>query len=432
MSQRPHTPIVPPRATSAEAAAKQLYFWRTTAVAALILVVILAVLNWVVRRSPPAPAAVTENVVGAASTSIATPRLMPWGRLLTESIIMERPDGLFSDPDVYFETGLPWRFGKSPKETVTKLLQEAGLPSAPRAWLLDGANWQLQGDEIVVVPPSELLFNLTADSRACIYSFLAQIPGNRFKNDPFKIATNLAPMWFEDAGVSVETERLIRSLTYRRGPMVCFSDLGLLADRIPTTERRAVLKALSRLPAQRAFLRIEHGDDLGAVANYWAAAGRMPDMLPLLDSLRHSPDGGRVDLAYLLPRFCRERLYTFPDHATQLDAGAVDCFWTALNFFRYPPEQRFIDVASRMGYLRDQYEVHVGEPALGDIMAFYNTKDEPVHACVYIAGDLVFTKNGATVFSPWLLMSYRDMLAYYSVDAEPKMRVLRARKSPQS
>jgi len=409
-------------------------FWRTTALATLLLVVILALANWLIRRTqsaPPAGGAGVPEVV-AIGTTAAGSQSMPWGRLVTERIIMERPDRLFSEPDIYFETAVPWLFGETPMEVIEQLFNEAGLEEAPRAWLLNRENWKVDRGTLAIAPPGELLFQLSAETRGRIYSFLAQIPGNRFKNDPFKIATNLAPAWFADSGVSRETERLIRSLTYQRGPMVCFSDPGLLADRIPAAERRPVLKALSRLPAQRAFLRIEHADDLGAVTNYWAAGGRVSSMLPLLDSLRHSATGGRIDLAYLLPRFCRERLYTFPDHATQQDADSVDCFWTALNFFRYPPEQPFIDVASRLRYLEDHYVVHTGEPALGDILAFYNARQEPIHACVYIAGDLVFTKNGATVFSPWLLMSYRDMLASYSVDAEPAMRILRARKLPAS
>ncbi len=345
---------------------------------------------------------------------------------------MERPDRLFTDVDVYFEAGLPWVFDPTPFEAIEKLVKTAGLNPVARDWLLDRKNWQTDSGGILIVPPNELLMELSPAARSTIYGFLAQIPGNRFKNDPFKIPTRFASDWFTDSGVSPATERLIRGLTYQRGPMLCFSDLGLLADRIPVEERRAVLRALSRMPAVRAFLQIEHGDDLSLLTSYWSAGGRIPSMLPLLDSLRHSAYGGRIDLSYLLPRFCRERLYTFPDPAAPPDSGAVDCFWTVLNFFRYPPEQPFIDVASRMRYLKDNYEVVTGEPSLGDIMAFYDSNEAPVHACVYIAGDLVFTKNGATNFSPWVLMTYRDMLDHYSMDGAPTLRILRARKRATS
>lgn len=341
---------------------------------------------------------------------------------------MERPDRLFSQPDAYFEAGRPWRFGETPFEAVEQLFRDSGLTAKDLAWLLDRANWQVNAGVVQITPPSDLLFHLSPGARGRIYSFLAQIPGNLFKNDPFKISTNYAAQWFQDSGVSKETEQLIRSLTYRRGPMVCFSDPGLLADRIPVGERRPVLKALSRMPAQRAFLHIEPGDDLRAVTNYWSAGGRVSEMLPLLDSLRQSNTGGRIDLAYLLPRFCSERLFTFPDPATQPDADLVDCFWTALNFFRYPPEQRFLDVPSRLRHVQTQYHVHPDEPRFGDMLALYDARQEPLHACVYVAGDIVFTKNGATVFSPWVLMSYRDMLDYYSMDGTPTMRVLRVKQ----
>jgi hypothetical protein len=379
------------------------------------------------------PPAASADVTKTETSVAETPRgLMPWGRLQIEQITLERPDRLFGDVDAYFETTVPWDFGETPLASIAGLFKSIELAESQRAWLLDEGNWKVEEGARLITPPIELLLNLTPSGRSQIYSFLARIPGNPFKNDPFKIATNFAHAWFVDAGVGVETERLIRSLTYLRGPMLCFSDPGLLADRIPAGERRPVLKALSRMPAQRAFLRIARGDDLGAVTNYWNTGGRIGSMLPLLDSLRQSPAGGSIDLGYLLPRFCHERLYAFPDRSSNRDADLEDCFWTALNFLRHPPEQRFLDVAARLRYLQDQYVPVNGEPVLGDLLVLYDANQTPIHACVYIAKDVVFTKNGATAFSPWVLMAYRDMFAYYSMDEVPTMKALRSRKRPES
>jgi hypothetical protein len=40
------------------------------------------------------------------------------------------------------------------------------------------------------------------------------------------------------------------------------------------------------------------------------------------------------------------------------------------------------------------------------------------HAAVYIADDLVFSKNGISSMSPWTLMSIDDVKAYYKSSSE--------------
>jgi len=36
-----------------------------------------------------------------------------------------------------------------------------------------------------------------------------------------------------------------------------------------------------------------------------------------------------------------------------------------------------------------------------------------IHMCVYIADDVVFTKNGASLVAPWTLMKLPEMLKVY-------------------
>ena len=37
-----------------------------------------------------------------------------------------------------------------------------------------------------------------------------------------------------------------------------------------------------------------------------------------------------------------------------------------------------------------------------------------IHSCVYIADNIVFTKNGSASSSPWILMDLEDVIAFYS------------------
>jgi cell wall-associated NlpC family hydrolase len=52
---------------------------------------------------------------------------------------------------------------------------------------------------------------------------------------------------------------------------------------------------------------------------------------------------------------------------------------------------------------------------LGDTIFLATRDGVPVHAAVYIADDIVFTKNGGSLTQPWILMHMQDMLDTYAV-----------------
>ena len=49
----------------------------------------------------------------------------------------------------------------------------------------------------------------------------------------------------------------------------------------------------------------------------------------------------------------------------------------------------------------------------GDILLLMNDRNEIKHSAVYLADDLVFTKNGNNYRQPWMLMHIPDLLATY-------------------
>ena len=49
--------------------------------------------------------------------------------------------------------------------------------------------------------------------------------------------------------------------------------------------------------------------------------------------------------------------------------------------------------------------------------------------CVYLADEVVFTKNGRDKIEPWVLMKLPDMLAWYKAKEPVQVAVYRARKS---
>ena len=54
----------------------------------------------------------------------------------------------------------------------------------------------------------------------------------------------------------------------------------------------------------------------------------------------------------------------------------------------------------------------------GDIILFGKSEHEILHAAVFIADDIVFTKNGSLESRPWMLMHLDQMKEYYPIPKE--------------
>jgi len=135
----------------------------------------------------------------------------------------------------------------------------------------------------------------------------------------------------------------------------------------------------------------------------------------LLDSLRRVEGGAVLDLLHVLPRFMRQRLYTYPPTVDATTAARQDCFWTAFNIFNDEPDDRYADMNYAAEVLQTEYR-HIASPSqLGDLVFLATEDGTAVHAATYIADDIVFTKNGAMYTQPWILMRQDDMVAIYSI-----------------
>lgn len=403
--------------------------WRAAAVICFGVTVLLAGYNVrlreaAARTSQPTQPILDVSRVPSANDGVVLPA---WGRLETERITLERPDRLLRNVPGYYQA-YPWLFAHASKQQLEELFAGAGLPAEQHAWLGNADNWHKLDQGYAILPPDELVLGLPPRARARIYTELSHHPGNPFINDPFFLPATHTNIWFEQTSLSAATVRLVQGLLYPRHGHVCFSDLAAVGRRIPEHERLPLLKMLSRTPAVRAFVRIESQDDLAPLVAYWGSGGNARRLRPLLESLQRNPGGGRLDVVHLLPAFVQDRLFTFPDPDSDPAANIADCFWTALNFPRRTAENRFLDPAYRMEHLSAKYDVVEDGRTFGDILVFYDRAGTAIHACVQVADDVVFTKNGAAAFSPWILMKLSDMTAYYTTDHAPRMVVYRARR----
>ena len=62
----------------------------------------------------------------------------------------------------------------------------------------------------------------------------------------------------------------------------------------------------------------------------------------------------------------------------------------------------------------------------GDVLLLMNEKQEVKHSAVFIADDIVFTKNGNNYRQPWMLMRIPDLLATYP--STPPMKAIYMRR----
>lgn len=132
-------------------------------------------------------------------------------------------------------------------------------------------------------------------------------------------------------------------------------------------------------------------------------------MRPFLESLAKVPQGLSTSVSFFFPTFARMRLYSYPDMSNPELAHRKNCFYTALNFFNETPDYNFLNGDAVIKALRSDYNVVKTNFVFGDVMVFGDSR-QLIHACVYIADDVVFTKNGANYLAPWVLMKRADML----------------------
>ena len=98
-----------------------------------------------------------------------------------------------------------------------------------------------------------------------------------------------------------------------------------------------------------------------------------------------------------------------------------------MNFFQEQPDPRFFSLENTKQVLESDYSKRSDAPIYGDLIMLKDSTGRPVHLCVYLADDVVFTKNGGDCMQPWVLMKIADMRAYYHAKEPAQMTVYRSR-----
>jgi hypothetical protein len=354
----------------------------------------------------------------------------PWGTLVERQIHLERPVEYLTD-----EVSKPqpeiWKFNGLNPDAVKALLAKDGLTAAQIAAACAPDCIREEKPGTMLNPSADFLLSLDAATRGRLYIALAGMNISLYFDYPFIFPGDSIESIYTDPRLNPDDVKLLKRLVYANDGARQLSDYEMLMCQIPTAERRvAMARSLSRQSAVFAGLRITPDTDIDKLASYWGNIPnvRLTNIRPLMEALKALPEGGDLRLYYVMPKFARDRLYTYP-LPSQSGDPIMDCHWTTFNFSSDTPDNRFNENDYAVQYIKKNYYQISAPSQYGDILLLLNDKNEVKHSAVFLADDLVFTKNGNNYRQPWMLMHIPDLLATYP--ATPAMRPVYMRLKTQ-
>jgi hypothetical protein len=357
----------------------------------------------------------------------------PWGELRRSTIGLVAPAAAFAE--VHYADCGKWGFENMDWTAVQKLLVDAQVGAdniaALNAPLIRTIDESTNG--IILEVPDSVRWSLSPQSRDIIYRVLASGMKNMTHTLPLVIPE---PAMLDHLNLNPRLRTGIEKLVFYRGSNHCLIDMDLLATQV---EHPDEMRRLSRQIHSYQVLSVELTRDsvlsTPGIADYWTQhEGKFHENLAKL--FKNSPGLETIDIAHLLPKFGQFLLNTFPDGETSpLNAN---CHWLALNFFRSSIESKFMpsmgenydSTAEAAEDLRLNYDIVNPPYQFGDVLALVAESGEYfelVHTSVYIAEDIVYSKNGMGPKSPFALSTFEAMMMRYTWAAELTIRGYRPR-----
>ena len=338
----------------------------------------------------------------------------PWGDVRVRPVLLHPPADVF-DPDFQLGDG-DWYFENSSASSIGSILRDCGLGEEQIAAVLATLRPVSNATDLLSArPPPEVVLGMDAATRSKLYSRLARLEANFAQAQPFRMSSAHLEEWLGGTDIDPAILAQVRALLWSSGETLLFSDYNLVAARIADPEERVKLqRVLSRKVSLRASLVVPAGLSVRGLAGYWSGGVRGDNQRAILQAAS-AYGGGIVDLIELLPAFARKHLNRFPDPA---DFGNTPpaCHWSTFNFFkRGEPDESFHTAEGVEAELRKNYTRLESAPRFGDVVLLNEPDGSSIHSAVYIADDIVFTKNGPSAATPWVLSTIGEMKAFYPV-----------------
>ena len=339
----------------------------------------------------------------------------PWGELEYFPVFLEAPAHLI-DQFPMPNSRTRWAFPLSKVLELPALFQKAGLPQPFMDALLSPHTMVKDLDMAYLFPPKEQLEAMTPEQRQVVYKELRKYPINEFHTEPVLILSDDVDEWFRTAKIRPELLNKFKQFVYKRGQIMAFSDLpALMSYAVDEAEGKTLMKALTRTRGLMVKLFANERTNIPEIMKYWETGQniRRKDVGPLLQSIVDVKGVDRIDIVHMLPALPRKLLMTYPDISMGKDGIMPDCHWTSLNFFNYDPQPYLLEPHFATSAVLQRFTPIPAPYKFGDILFFLDGVGDAFHSCVYIADDIVFTKNGRNVLSPWVFMKLDDVKKIY-------------------
>ena len=310
------------------------------------------------------------------------------------------------------------------------LFERAGLPQAFVDTLLDPSKQKRQGGILFLSPPTADVEAMTPSMRAGIYPALANIPENIYYHNPVLVTTDTVEEWFRTSTLRPELVKLIEKMTWTRGGCLAFCDVrALLSHAESHTEALQILKMTTRTRAVMAQLELTEVSDIEQIVAYWTIHGgvQQKSIEPIMRSIIELPGTQLLPLSHILPPLARKLLYTYPDSSTRRQTEMPFCHWTSLNFFNYEPDQLLLNLRMATSALLENFSMVSPPYNYGDLLFFIGEQGNAFHSCIYLAGNLVYTKNGENSLRPWMIMTIEDLKKIYLSGEAGKIQGFRSK-----
>lgn len=379
--------------------------------------------------SAPADEIPTTVLTRQRSVEVSPPG--PWGTLEFYQIPLSLP------PEHIPLLRIPsqqtvWRLPLNSSDELRAAFLGAGLTETETDAALAGARVLADAAMARVFPADDAIYRLSPETREKVYSLLAAQSENPSHARPIYLNSRNLSLWFEGSGIPISAVEDVAQLAYPTpsGRGYFFADLPFtLRNAQSTDEERRIMQAMMRRPALVVRLQLSTDSPIEQMRDYWSSGFRNKAVRPLLESSIASVGTGKIDIAHLLPATPRQYLNRFPGPADGIGGRYPDWFWTCYNFFSFNPRDVYADSPERDAILIREFERAAPPLQFGDMLVL-ESGSRFVHGCVHIADDIVFTKNGPDIFSPWILMKLDDVVAFHDLGGDVSLSVYRRREAP--
>ena len=364
-----------------------------------------------VDASAPATFAADPTPVDPPPQVWTAGRKGPWGQIESMLFTLDLPADCGLAPPA---PPVRWSFPGYTKEKVLAVLRSVGIPENEVQTLDGSGKWSSDDGVMSVAPGDPLILHLAPKVRSKLYAILVEFPQNAQHIEPIWFRTGEVDWRLQDSGLAPGSVALLKRLLYPQGEnSLLFADAAVALRNLPNdAERTRFMQTVLRKQAVLARVRLDPETDVEELAQYWGIGGRRKDLVPFLTALHRVEKGCQINVVYLLPDFAREHLFRYPSAAANDKRVMQDCFWSAYNFFNELPDNSIADTHSNAGLNRDCYQIS-SPNQLGDLMILTTHDGSPVHAAVFLADDIYFTKNGLNNVQPWIQMHLADLLEEY-------------------